>query len=47
MASRSTPEDVRWEPMPENRKPFNIKEWPLCGAESGAFLVAAGRFAGR
>lgn len=26
MASRNTPEDARWEPVPENRKPFNIKE---------------------
>ena len=26
MASRSKPVDARWEPVPENRKPFNIKE---------------------
>ena len=26
MASRNKPMDARWEPVPENRKPFNIKE---------------------
>lgn len=25
MASRNKPMDARWEPVPENRKPFNIK----------------------
>ncbi len=26
MASRNKPVDARWEPVPENRKPFSIRE---------------------
>ena len=46
MASRSKPVDARWEPVPENRKPFNIKGCvfrvlPYAGLNLVLFIILA------